>query len=103
MSWNAPDTKFWNGVLTRYLLCYNQPARTPRCRFIRSSGRLQGTIYNLQPTTKYFVTVSAGTKVGYGNKSLEISKITSGGKTLVRIEIDEIEIDLHFLFTLCFE
>jgi hypothetical protein len=49
------------------------------------------------------VTVSAGTKVGYGNKSLEISKITSGGKTLVRIEIDEIEIDLHFLFTLCFE
>ncbi|CAB4044052.1 Down syndrome cell adhesion molecule 1 homolog, partial [Paramuricea clavata] len=80
VSWNAPDTKFWNGVLTRYLLCYaNQTrARRPRCRFIRSGTRLQGTIYNLQPTTKYFVTVSAGTKVGYGNKSLEISKITSG-------------------------
>jgi hypothetical protein len=37
------------------------------------------TLNNLQPSTKYFVTVSASTKDGLGEKSLEVSKITNGG------------------------
>ena len=50
---------------------------SPKCN--ETNAILSFTIDNLQPSTKYFVTVAAGTSAGFGNKSAEINKTTNGG------------------------
>ena len=84
VTWNAPDTRRWSGTATRYEICHStqQRASQPRCS---ETNRLQFEITSVQPATRYFVTVSAGTSVGFGPKSEEISIITYGGENLARI------------------
>ncbi|XP_028402590.1 receptor-type tyrosine-protein phosphatase delta-like isoform X2 [Dendronephthya gigantea] len=79
ISWKAPKKIFWNGELTGYQICYStkEKDKRPKCLNMKSLSDLLYTIPNLQPLTKYFVTVSAGTRVGYGNKSLEINEMTN--------------------------
>ena len=79
VSWKAPDKSFQNSELTGYQVCFYTSDTTPECLVVKSSKVLSLTLYNLQPSTKYFVTVSAITKASYGEKSLEVSKITNGG------------------------
>jgi hypothetical protein len=81
ISWKAPDKKLWNGKLTGYQVCYSSSVigENQEC-FHTGSSVLSYNIPQLQPSTRYFVTVAASTKIGYGNKSSEISKITNGGK-----------------------
>ena len=81
ISWNAPDKNLWNGKLTGYQVCYSSSVigENQEC-FHTESSVLSYNIPQLQPSTRYFVTVAASTKIGYGNKSSEISKITNGGK-----------------------
>ena len=50
------------------------------------TDRLSYEITSLQPATKYFVTVSAGTSDGFGRKSVELSEMTYGGKRLIMIK-----------------
>ena len=78
VSWNKPDKGRWNGIATRYKICYSTQHRAsqPRCS---ETNRFSYEITSLQPATRYFVTVSAGTSDGFGPKSEEISKITNGG------------------------
>ncbi|CAB4039787.1 Down syndrome cell adhesion molecule 1 homolog, partial [Paramuricea clavata] len=78
VSWNAPNDNLWNGKPTGYLVCYSSRARTNNPRCYGRTAALSLTINNLQPSTEYFVTVSAATSVGGGLKSAEISKITNG-------------------------
>ena len=81
ISWKAPDENLRNGKLTGYQVCYNSSVieENRECFHIESSLLIYN-IPKLQPSTKYFVTVAARTKIGYGSKSLAISKITNGGK-----------------------
>jgi hypothetical protein len=87
ISWKAPDKHLWNGKLTGYQVCYSSGiGGNQNCLHTESSG-LSLNIPNLQPSTKYFVTVAASTKIGYGNRSLVISKITNGGKVYNHIAL----------------
>ena len=78
VSWNKPDTRRWSGIATRYKICHSTQERDlqPTCN---ETNRLSCEITSLQPSTKYFVTVSAGTSLGFGPKSVEISLTTNGG------------------------
>ena len=82
ISWKAPDKRLWNGKLIGYQVCYSSVNDENRDCLHTESSTLSYNIRKLQPSTKYFVTVAASTKIGYGNKSLGISKITNGGKCM---------------------
>ena len=81
ISWKAPHKNLRNGELTGYQVCYSSSVinKNQNCLHIESSV-LSYNIPKLYSSTKYFVTVAASTKIGFGNKSLAISKITNGGK-----------------------
>ena len=83
LSWLPPDESSRNSNLTGYKVCYSSMPRANSnllCTgLIRASPY---TISNLKHSTKYFVTVVAGTRDGFGKKSSEISQITNGGKSL---------------------
>lgn len=77
LSWEAPHEGERNGKLTGYQVCYSDQTKLTCIERITT---LSYTINNLQPSTKYFVTVSAGTSAGFGPKSPVINKTTNGGK-----------------------
>ena len=82
ISWEAPKRSEQNGKLTGYQVCFytdNTDKNHKECRET-TSEKFDFKIDGLKPSTKYFVTVAAGTKIGYGNRSSEIYKITNGGK-----------------------
>ncbi len=89
ISWSPPPTWSWNGILTGYQVCYSDKARSssPICFLTNNAQSSTFVINNLRPATKYFVTVAAGTSVGYGTKSADVSRITDGGKTQIWIPI----------------
>ena len=78
ITWDLPERKFWNGKLTGYQVCYcsGKSCKDRKCEQVKT---LSYSISQLKSATKYSVTVAAGTKIGYGNKSSEVSKITNGG------------------------
>ena len=80
VSWQAPDEDVRNGKLTGYQVCYSDQRNLKNPTCIATNTTLLYTISNLQQTTKYFVTVSAGTSAGFGTKSPEINKTTNGGE-----------------------
>ena len=82
VSWNEPDKQVWSGQTTRYKICHSTQRRASRPTCSVTDG-LSYKITSLQPSTKYFVTVSAGTSDGFGRKSAEISETTYGGMSLV--------------------
>ena len=88
VSWNEPDARKWIGIATRYKICHStkEHASGPKCDVLygRRATKLSYEITSLQPSTKHFVTVSAGTSVGFGPRSEEISKITNGGRDFSR-------------------
>ncbi|CAB4042861.1 tenascin-like isoform X4, partial [Paramuricea clavata] len=79
VSWKAPKS-LQNVELTGYQVCfYTREDTAPVFLVFNTSAKvLSRTLDNLKPSTKYFVTVSASTKAGYGEKSLAVSKITNG-------------------------
>ena len=79
--WTAPDKCSRNGKLIGYQVCYSDQTKSknPTCIGTNTSRALSYTIKNLAPSTKYFVTVSAGTISGFGPKSRDINKTTNGG------------------------
>ena len=81
VSWSAPSRNLRNGKLTGYRVCYSdkENSSNPSC-FQKNALSNTTVIEKLRPATKYFVTVAAATSAGYGPKSMEISKITNGGK-----------------------
>ena len=81
VSWNKPDKQVWSGQTTRYKICHSTQRRASRPTCSETDG-LSYEITSLQPSTEYFVTVSAGTSDGFGRRSVEISEITYGGKNL---------------------
>ena len=92
VSWNKPDARIWSGITTRYQICYStqQRASRPTCK---ETNRLSYEVTSLQPSTKYFVTVSAGNNDGFGTKSAEISQITNGGMNLAWVRLNQISLD----------
>ncbi|XP_028402587.1 phosphatidylinositol phosphatase PTPRQ-like [Dendronephthya gigantea] len=78
LSWQPPEVNLHNGILTGYLVCYSSQtiSTSPKCN--ETNTTLTFTMDDLQPSTRYFVTVAAGTSVGFGNKSAEINKTTNG-------------------------
>ena len=82
VSWKAPDESLQNGELTGYQVCFYSKDTASECLMFKSAKVLSLTLNNLLPSMKYFVTVSASTKAGYGEKSAEVSKITSGGNSV---------------------
>ena len=92
VSWNKPDPRIWSGIATRYKICYStqQRASRPTCK---ETNRLSYEVTSLQPSTKYFVTVSAGNNDVFGTKSAEISQITNGGMNLAWVRLNQISLD----------
>ena len=79
VSWNAPEESLQMGELTGYQICFYTRDNAGECLVLKSTKVLSLTLRNLRPSTRYYVTVAASTSVGYGEKSLEMSKITNGG------------------------
>ena len=79
VSWDAPDESSRTAELTGYQVCFYISGTPPECIVLKNTKVLALTLKNLRPSTKYFVTVSASTKAGYGLKSAVVSKITNGG------------------------
>ena len=84
VTWDAPNSRRWSGTATRYKIFYSTQQRASRPRCLETS-RLSYEITSLNSSTRYFVTVSAGTSLGFGPKSEEISVITYGGENLAWI------------------
>ena len=65
VTWDKPDTRRWSGAATRYQICHSTEERDlrPTCK---ETNKLSYEITSLQHSTKYFVTVSVGTSVGFG-------------------------------------
>ena len=82
VSWKVPNENLQNSQLTGYQVCFYTKDNTPECLVLQSTKVLSLTLNNLQPSTKYFVTVLAITKAGYGEQSSEVSKITNGGNSV---------------------
>ena len=82
VSWNVPEKDSQNSELTGYQVCFYTKDKRPECLALNSTKIFSLTLDNLLPSTKYFVTVSASTKAGYGERSLEVSQITNGGNLL---------------------
>ena len=82
VSRNEPDKGRWSGTATRYKICYSTQQRHSRLSCKETHGLSSYDITSLQPATRYFVTVSAGTRDGIGPQSAEISVITNGGMNL---------------------
>ena len=80
VSWKAPDEDVRNGKLTGYQVCYSDQRNLENPSCIETNTTLSYTINNLQHSTKYFATVSAGTSAAFGKKSQEINKTTNGGE-----------------------
>ena len=78
ITWDRPERKFWNGKLTGYQVCYYSGKSRKDWKCVKTPAESY-SISQLESATKYSVTVAAGTKIGYGNKSSEVSKITNGG------------------------
>jgi hypothetical protein len=79
VSWKAPEESLQNVELTGYQICFYTKDTAAECLAFASTKVLSLTLNDLIPSTKYFLTVSASTKAGYGEKSTEVSEITSGG------------------------
>lgn len=77
VSWKAPNGP--NSELIGYKICFRTKETSPECSELKGTKVLSITINDLQPSAMYFVTVSAGTEAGFGEKSLEVSKMTNGG------------------------
>lgn len=80
ISWKAPLQDERNGEVTGYEVCYSDQAKSDNPTCIKTNAILSYTIKNLQPSTKYFVTIAAGTSVGFGPRSFKVHKTTNGGK-----------------------
>ena len=82
ISWKEPNTQTCNCEITGYKICYSTHESAENCEVAKelSGTETQATITSLISSTKYFVTVSAKTRAGYGPKSKKISKITNGGR-----------------------
>ena len=80
VSWKAPDEDVRNVKLTGYQVCYSDQRNLENPSCIETNTTLSYTINNLQHSTKYFATVSAGTSAAFGKKSQEINKTTNGGE-----------------------
>ena len=85
VSWEAPPLHVWNGRLTGYLICYSSGTKESNLACSERINEQWYTINNLQPSTKYFVTVSATTSAGEGPRSVEITTITNAGKYTILI------------------
>ena len=85
VSWNEPDTRIWSGKATRYKICYSTQQRASRPRCLETIRLSSYEITSLNPATRYFVTVSAGTTAGFGPKSEEISEITKEGMNSAQV------------------
>ena len=83
LSWEPPAENLRNGELTGYQVCYSSQTMSTSPKCIKTNTTLFFTTNNLQPSTKYFVTVAAGTSAGFGNKSAKINKTTNGGIGLI--------------------
>ena len=83
ISWKSPEQKLPDSNQKEYSVCYSIRAKANNPRCTRPINVLSYTINNLQPSTKYSVTVVGGASLGYGPESDEISKITSGGKQII--------------------
>ena len=103
VSWRAPDQSLQTHEMTGYKVCYSDKVRSsnancsvcyfdkenssnPSC-FQENDQSYTIVMGELRPATKYFVTVAAGTTGGYGPKSAKISKITNGGKTIIKLNL----------------
>ncbi|XP_028402427.1 uncharacterized protein LOC114525363 [Dendronephthya gigantea] len=79
ISWKAPVESTRKSKLTGYRVCFFTNDTSPECLILKSPKVFSLALKNLRPSTKYFVTVSASTEHGYGEKSPEVSKITNKG------------------------
>ena len=85
VSWRKPSTQLCNCEITGYKICYSTK-KNAECRIFVDTSETNVVITPLRPSTKYFITVSAKTNVGYGPKSTEVNKITNGGMNLFYIK-----------------
>ncbi|XP_028402594.1 receptor-type tyrosine-protein phosphatase F-like isoform X2 [Dendronephthya gigantea] len=79
LSWMPPGSDLRNGILTGYQVCYSSQTMSTSPKCTQTNTTLSYTIDNLKPSTKYIVTVAAGTSVGFGNKSAKIIETTNEG------------------------
>ena len=79
ISWKPPNITFWNGIVTRYNVCYSITGNQK----VTCSGEVKSSPYNitnLKSSTKYSVNVSAGTSVDFGVSSPYVMDITNQGE-----------------------
>ncbi|XP_028399358.1 uncharacterized protein LOC114522809 [Dendronephthya gigantea] len=77
LSWMPPESDIRNGILTGYQVCYSSQTMSTSPKCTQTNTTLSYTVDNLKPSTKYIVTVAAGTSVGFGNKSEKIIETTN--------------------------
>lgn len=82
--WSPPHAELQNGIIAHYYICvkkYQEPDKT-------TCATLNGTqdshvIVDLIPYTKYSLSISAGTIVGYGPSTLLIQRTSQAGQKTI--------------------
>ncbi|XP_028401484.1 phosphatidylinositol phosphatase PTPRQ-like [Dendronephthya gigantea] len=75
LSWSPPDPELCNGIIVNYSICIRVHSSSPvPCLMeIMLDKRMDYTVTNLKPYTKYGIEISAGTEAGFGPPAMLVN------------------------------
>ena len=81
-SWLPPDPALRNGRIINYKLCIKigSTSQGPCLLQVTTGNITVYTFSNLKPYTKYYIRISAATKIGYGPSAVLTTKTVEAGK-----------------------
>ena len=72
VNWDLPDPMLRNGVIIKHQLNYSKVSQPSNWNFVELNASTSYLLEGLEIFTKYYIFVSAGTKVGFGPSSLPV-------------------------------
>ena len=76
IQWSPLTTDKFTGRIKKYEICYSEAFDLDTCVVFDSVSKLQWTITDLHPYTKYHVKIRAAAVLGYGPFSVTRNKTT---------------------------
>lgn len=81
LSWLPPDLQLRNGIIVNYSVCVlvYSASPSPCLMEVMLDKRMDYTVTNLKPYTKYIIKISAGTEAGFGPPAMLVNTTLQTG------------------------